>query len=152
PFTGRLGVSQINPGQYLNPGDAIVNLQTLNPIYADFYLPQQYLAQLTVGQWVTLTTDTYPGQVFSGKITTIEPTVDTQTRNVKVEATLENPDYKLFPGMFAPVEVATGKKEKYLTLPQAAISFNPYGEIVYVIKSSGKNDHGSSKLTVIQQF
>ena len=108
PFTGRLGISAVNPGQYLNPGDKIVTLQTLDPIYVDFYLPQQALAQLQMGQAVAVTTDTFPHQIFNGKITTIDPAVDTSTRNVEVEATLSNPKYQLTPGMFAAAEVDTG--------------------------------------------
>ncbi len=145
PFTGRLGISSVNPGQYLNPGDPIVTLQTLDPIYVDFYLPQQALKQIAKGQAVTITSDTYPNQVFKGKITTINPLVDVATRNVQVEATVSNPKQILLPGMFATVDVSTGKPQQYLTLPQTAISFNPYGEIAYIIKEndSQKDKNGN---------
>lgn len=100
PFSGQLGVRNVNPGQYLNVGDTVVSLQALDFIYADFYLPQQVLAQLKLGQTVNIVTDTFPNQVFEGKITTIQPIVDSSTRNVEVEATIPNPDLKLKPGMF----------------------------------------------------
>lgn len=156
PFSGRLGVSAVNPGQYLNPGDTVVNLQALDPIYVDFYLPQQMLAKIAIGQQVRLTSDTYPNKIFVGRITTIEPLVDVATRNVKVEATLANPDFKLYPGMFAIVNVLAGQPEKYLTLPQSAVAFNPYGEIVYIVqrnKPQGKDTSSKqSELTVRQSF
>ena len=149
PFSGRIGISNVNPGQYLSPGDKITTLQTLNPIYVDFYLPQQALAQLKVNQKTMLTTDTFLNKTFEGKITTIEPLVDTSTRNVLVEATIANPQFKLTPGMFATVDVDTEKPLKYLTLPQAAVSFNPFGETVYVIKSKDKS---KSELIAEQVF
>lgn len=138
PFTGRLGISAINPGQYINVGDKIVNLQTLDPIYVDFYVPQQTLTQLQVGQSVTLKIDSHPDKTFTGKITTIDPAIDTSTRNVEIEATVENPDFELTPGMFTAVEVDTGTTQHYLTLPQTAVSFNPYGDIVYLVKQIGQ--------------
>lgn len=152
PFKGRLGISAVNPGQYLNPGDSIVMLQTLDPIYADFYVPQQALAQLKVGQGVTVISDTYPGKHFRGKITTINPAVDTSTRNVGVEATIDNPHYELAPGMFAAVAVDIGTAERFLTLPQTAVSFNPYGELVYVIKENTQDHKDKPILTATQVF
>lgn len=132
-FSGRLGICQINPGQYLNPGDTVTSLQTLDPIYADFNLPQQDLTQLKVGQTVQLTTDTFPNETFTGTLTTINPAVDKNTRNVEVEATIPNKKLKLNPGMFGFVTVIVGDPKRYLTVPEAAVSFNPYGEIVYVL-------------------
>lgn len=153
PFKGRLGISAVNPGQYVNPGDSVTMLQTLDPIYADFYLPQQTLGQIKVGQAVTVTSDTYPGKEFKGKITTINPGVDVSTRNVGVEATIDNSKYELAPGMFAAVAVEVGSLEHYLTLPQTAISFNPYGELVYVIRESRpKKSEEKPVLTATQVF
>lgn len=152
PFTGRLGIRVVNLGQYLNTGDAITTLQSLNPIYADFYLPQQALAKLKLGQTVNIISDTYLGKVFTGKITTIEPLVDTSTRNVEVEATIDNPELKLTPGMFVTAEVITGTEEQYLTLPVTAVSFNPYGNIVYIVEEGGKNKQNKPILTVKQSF
>lgn len=137
PFTGRLGISAVNPGQYLNAGDKVVTLQMFDPIYVDFYVPQQELVRLKVGQSVAVTLDTVPNQKFVGKITTIDPIVDVNTRNVAVEATVLNPKFEMTPGMFAAVEVDVGKPERYLTLPQTAISFNSYGDIIYIIHQSG---------------
>lgn len=135
PFSGQLGVRNVNPGQYLNVGDTVVSLQALDIIYADFYLPQQALARLELGQKVKMVTDTFTNQVFQGTITTIEPNVDSATRNVEVEATFPNPDFKLKPGMFTRVEVEVGNKQSYLTIPQSAITFNPYGDIVYLVRT-----------------
>lgn len=140
PFTGRLGINNVNPGQYLNPGEKIVTLQTLDPIYVDFYVPQQLLRQLTVGQTVTLKSDAFPKELFNGKITTIDSALDSSTRNVQVEATIHNPKSQLTPGMFASLEVNIDKQSNYLTLPQAAISFNPYGNIVYILKKNQKEN------------
>ncbi len=152
PFSGRLGISQINPGQYLNPGDQIVMLQTLNPIYVDFLVPQQALAQLKVNQLVSLTSDSFPKQVFHGKITTINPAVDVDSRNVEVEATINNNQNQLTPGMFANVEVTVGANQKYLTVPQTAVTYNPYGNIVYIVRQEGKDKKGKPLLIAKQAF
>lgn len=151
PFTGRLGINLVNPGQYLNVGETVTNLQALDPIYADFNLPQQNLARLEIGQTVTVFTDVYPRSTFQGRITTIQPLVDTATRNVLVEATLANPESKLKPGMFINVEVITGKPKEYLYLPQTAISFNPYGDLVYLVKDMGKKDENQQPVLVVEQ-
>lgn len=151
PFSGHLGINNINPGQYLNVGDTVTTLQALDPIYADFYLPQQALSQLKIGQIVKVVTDTFPHLIFQGKITTIQPEVDSATRNVEVEATVANPKFQLKPGMFANVEVDTELPKTFLTLPQSAISFNPYGEIVYVVKDSGKKDTKNQPILTVQQ-
>lgn len=152
PFSGRLGISYVNPGQYLNPGDKIVTLQSLNPIYVDFYVPQQSLSMIEVGRSIELAIDTYPGKKFIGKITTINPIVDSKTRNVQVEATIENPDNLLYPGMFGNITVSVGKSVEYLTLPQTAITYNPYGDTVYIINKEKKKVKGQSALTVQQTF
>lgn len=141
PFTGRLGINYVNPGQFINPGDRVVTLQTLDPIYADFYMPQQNIAKLMLGQKVEVTVDAFVGKIFTGKITTINPAVDVNTRNVEVEATLANSDFLLLPGMFAQIKVLIGDPVQYLTLPQTAVSFNPYGQLVYILqKSPNKED------------
>jgi membrane fusion protein (multidrug efflux system) len=152
PFAGRLGISTANPGQYVNPGDRIVTLQSLDLIYADFYLPQQELSRISLGQTVVASTDTYPGRTFTGRITAINPKVDTATRNVQVEATLLNPGHKLLPGMYASVEVKAGSLQRYLTLPQTAVTFNPYGETVYLVEQTGKGPKGEPVLAVRQTF
>lgn len=152
PFAGQLGITTINPGQYLNPGDKIVTLQSLDKLYADFYLPQQELANLSLGQKVHLASDSYPGRTFSGKITSINSKVDPETRNIQVEATIANPGHVLLPGMFASVQVETGKSQNYLTVPQAAVAFNPYGETVYIVQEGEKGADGKAALTVKQVF
>jgi len=148
PFAGRLGITTVNPGQYLNTGDKIVTLQAVDPIYVDFKLPQQQLAQIADGQAVNLTTDSYPGVKFVGKINAIDPRVDASTRNFQAEATIPNPDRKLLPGMFARVAVVAGEAKQYLTLPQTAITYNPYGATVFVAE---KKPGGSDKDLVAQQ-
>lgn len=152
PFTGRLGVSAVNPGQYISPGDTVVTLQQLSPIYVDFFVPQQQLVELKVGQAVVLDSDAVPGKKFTGKITTINPVVDTSTRNVEIEATLDNAQQELVPGMFGTVTVETGKPQRFLTLPQTAISYNPFGDIVYIVNKSPAKKKGKDKLTVMQIF
>jgi len=133
PFSGRLGITTVNPGQYLNPGDKIVTLQTIDPIYVDFNLPQRDIGSLTIGQTVHVATDSFPGAKFPGRITAISPKVDSTTRNVSVEATLANPKRQLLPGMFANTAVDVGEKTHYLTLPQTAITYNPYGSTVFIV-------------------
>lgn len=142
----------MNVGQYLNPGDQIVPLQALDPLYADFFIPQQKLAELQVGSTVNIKSDTYPDKVFTGKVTTINPIVDVNTRNVKIEATIANPQSEIYPGMFVSSEVLTRPMKKYLTLPQTAISFNPYGEIAFIVQQKGKDKNGKSQLSVLQTF
>lgn len=138
PFSGRLGISTVNRGQYLAAGDSIVTLQQLDPIHVDFSLPQQQLAQLVVGGKLVATFDSFPDQRFDGEITAINPVVDTDTRNVRVQATLRNPQQRLLPGMFADLRLTVGKPQRYLTLPQTAVTFNPYGETVYVVVKRGE--------------
>lgn len=145
PFAGRLGITQVNPGQYLNPGDKVVTLQTIDPIYVDFYLPQQQISQAALGQQVTVANDAYPKQRFVGKITAIDPKVDTNTRNVEVEATVRNDKKLLLPGMFAHAAVDAGAKQRYLTLPQTAITYNPYGSTVFLAVTPTKPEDRARK-------
>jgi membrane fusion protein (multidrug efflux system) len=152
PFSGRVGICQVNPGQYIKPGDTVTMLQTLDPIYVDFYVPQQSIFDLKTGQEATITIDTLPGKNFTGKITTINPGVDPNVRNVEVEATLPNPDSLLTPGMFASVAINIDQPKNYLTLPISAISFNPYGEVIYIIKQTGKDPEGKPILIAKERF
>ena len=166
PFSGRLGIRQVDIGQYLNPGTTIVTLQSLDPIYADFYQPQQTLEQIKVGQKVVAKTDVLPGETFDGDIVAISPKVDTGTLNVQIRAALKNPDRKLLTGMYATVDVITGAPHTDITLPQTAITYNPYGDTVYlVVPANGEKseqDNGEKgekdgqdnggKLTAKQQF
>jgi membrane fusion protein (multidrug efflux system) len=140
PFDGRLGIRQVELGQVLSPGTPLVSLQSTDPIYAEFYLPQQTLADLHRGMPTRLTTDSYPGKDWQGEITTINPEVDLATRNVRVRATFANPDALLLPGMFANVEVLSPDKRKVLIIPATAVIYAPYGDSVFTVveKKEGK--------------
>jgi membrane fusion protein, multidrug efflux system len=137
PFAGHLGIRQVDLGQYLNAGTNVVTLQALDPIYVDFFLPQQALEQARIGQAISAKVDTYPGQTFAGKIIAINPLIDAGSRNVQVRATLGNPDRKLLPGMFATVDIDVGTPQPHVTLPQTAIAYNPYGSTVYLVEQNG---------------
>jgi membrane fusion protein (multidrug efflux system) len=152
PFAGRLGIRQVDKGQYLNPGVAIVSLQAIDPLFVDFLLPQQVLGQIAVGQPVKVTVDAFSDQTFSGKIAAINVRVDTGTRNVQVRATLSNPGRKLLPGMYATVDITTGKPKRLLTLPVTAITYNAYGNTVFVVEDGGKDDKGKPVQRVKQTF
>ncbi len=138
PFSGRLGITIVNPGQYLKEGDKIVTLQAIDPILVDFTLPQQQLATLRNGQKINAGTDSFPGESFSGEVQAIDPKVDPATRNVQVSAAIHNPKRALLPGMFATVNVEAGSVQQYVTLPQTAVSFNPYGATVYLVVDADK--------------
>ena len=135
PFTGQLGIRKVNLGQYLAPGDAIVPLQQLQPIYADFTLPEQHLASLKANQTLTLAVQAYPGRMFDGRITAINSGIDENTRSVKIRATLSNEEQLLRPGMFADVSVLLNESKTVLTVPDTAITYNPYGNSVFAIES-----------------
>lgn len=152
PFSGHLGIRQVDLGQYLSAGTTIVTLQALDPIFVDFTLPQQALDKIKPGLPVTISIDTYPGQTFSGTITAVSPLIDTSTRNVQIRATIKNPDHKLLPGMFATVDIETGTPQRYITLPQTAIAFNPYGDTVYLVEQSGTDAQGKPELVAHQSF
>lgn len=152
PFDGRAGIITISPGDYLAAGTTVVTVQQLDPLYVDFNVPQGELGRLKVGQPVTLTLDAYAGRSFSGKLSAINPKVDTSTRNVQVEATVPNHDQTLTPGMFAKVSVDVGQQRTQLTLPQAAIVYNPYGDTVYVVQpSKGKDAKGKPNPPTVKQ-
>ena len=140
PFAGRAGIVTVNPGAYLNSGAVIVTVQQTDPVFVDFFMPQKNLSQIKVGQKIALSLDAYPGKAFEGTLTAISPKVDSQTRNVQIEATVPNPDRVLAPGMFANVSVEIGEHRKYLTLPQTAVVYNPYGETVYVVRKKSDFD------------
>jgi membrane fusion protein, multidrug efflux system len=133
PFSGQMGIRAVDVGQYLAAGTKIVTLQQLDPIFVDFALPQQSLSQIRVGQKLTVVSDAFPGKSFPGEVSALDPKIDTDTRNVRVRATLKNPQHQLLPGMFANVRVEVGGPVRYLTLPQTAVAYNPYGATVYVV-------------------
>jgi len=151
PFAGRLGVRQVDLGQYVGAGSAVVTLQALDPMFVDFYLPQQALEHVAPGQPVTVTVDAYPGRNFSGKITALNAKVDATSRMLQVRASVANPDSALLPGMFANVVTMSGAAQSLVTIPLAAVSYNPYGSLVYVVHS--KTDaEGHTQAVVTQQF
>jgi membrane fusion protein (multidrug efflux system) len=152
PFDGRIGIRTVNLGQYLPAGTAIVSLQSLDPIYADFSLPQQQLVDLVPGLTVHVASDAVPGQIIDGKITAIDPQVDNATRNVEVQATLDNHDEKLRPGMFADVAVELPAKDKVLIIPATAVLATPYGDSVFVVDEAKDPTTGQDSKVLRQQF
>jgi membrane fusion protein (multidrug efflux system) len=151
PFDGRIGIRQVEVGQVVAPGTPIASLQSVTPIRADFWLPQQALAQLQLGQRTRLLTDTFPGEQWEGEITTVNPEVDPVTRNVRVRATFPNEDGRLRPGMFANVQVLSGEKRQVLTVPATAVIFQPYGDSVFTIEEA-KDPAGKPTTTARQKF
>jgi len=152
PFDGQLGIRQVNIGQSLTAGQQVVPLQSLNPVFADFALPQQHLAALKTGLDVRVTTDAVPDHVFPGKLTAVNSMIDVATRNVTLQATLENPDHSLRPGMFAKIEVVLPQKERSLVIPGTAVSYAPFGDSVYVIEKKKDEKTGQETQTIRQQF
>jgi membrane fusion protein (multidrug efflux system) len=138
PFSGKLGIFNVSVGQYINPGEKLVSLEALDQLYVDFYVPQQLFATIAVDQKVVLRTDTYPDLTFHGKIATIDPQLNLATRNIRVQALIDNKEHKLLPGMFAALEVLSGETAAYLTVPQTAVIFNSYGNIIYTVVGEGK--------------
>jgi membrane fusion protein (multidrug efflux system) len=151
PFTGVLGIRQVNKGQYLAGGDPVVPLQSLNPIYVNFGVPQQTIAQVHAGSSVRVTTENLANLAFNGRVTALDSVVDETTRNIQVQATLANADGKLRPGMFVQAEMALGASQDVIAIPGSAISYAPYGNSVFVV-SDMKNDKGQPYRGVRQQI
>jgi membrane fusion protein (multidrug efflux system) len=151
PFAGLLGIRQVNLGQYLAGGDALVTLQSVNPIYVNFGVPQQAAAQIVTGRTVRVTTDDVAGEEWTGRVTAVDSMVDEATRNIQVQATLPNPGGRLRPGMFVQAEIALGPRQRVIALPASAISYAPYGDSVFVVAEL-KGDGGKSYRGVRQQF
>jgi len=151
PFAGRLGIRQVNLGQYLDGGKPIVSLQALNPIYAGFSLPQQELAQLQLGMKVRLRSDSFPDRQFEGKLTAMNPDLDASTRSIGLQATFDNAEQRLRPGMFVRAEVLMPQEQKVLVIPATAVLSAPFGDSVYVIESKPGKD-GKPQQAVRQQF
>ena len=141
PFSGWLGIRQVDPGEYLQPGTAIVPLEALAPIYVDYALPERHLDQISVDQAVEIEVQAFPGEVFTGRITALNPGIDPGTRSLRIRATLENPQARLRPGMFAAVRTVLPQRPAVLTLPQTAITYNPYGDAVFVIEAGETGLH-----------
>lgn len=138
PFAGRLGIRLIDLGQFLNEGDAIVSLQSLDPIFVDFSLPQQQLHRITPGLVVRVTSNALPNQVVNGEITAINPQVDAATRNIRIQATVKNPEERLRPGMFVNVAVVLPDQNTFLTLPATSVLYAPYSDSVFVVEDKKK--------------
>lgn len=152
PFSGRLGLRLVNLGQILREGDAITTLQTLDPIYVNFSLPQQRLSQIAPGASVRVTTDAAPGQTFEGKINAISPEVDASTRNLRVQATISNREEKLRTGMFATVDVVLPTKSEVLMIPATSVLYAPYGDSVFVVEEKKDEKSGKTMQVLRQQF
>jgi multidrug efflux system membrane fusion protein len=151
PFDGELGVRHVEVGQYLTAGTAIVSLTDLSELYANFTVPEKDSGQLKVGQTVRLGVDAYPGRTFEGKITTIEPQVATDTRNIRAQATIANPDHILKPGMFVTTTVVLPDKPPVVTVPATAVDYTLYGDSVFLITEKKGND-GKTSLTAVRTF
>ncbi len=151
PFDGRIAIRQVELGQVISPGSPIASLQSVSPIHADFWLPQQALAELKVGQRTSMRTDAFPTSHWDGEITTINPEVDVATRNVRIRATFANPDGRLRPGMFANVEVLSSEARPVLLIPATAVIFAPYGDSVFVIDDK-RDETGKAAAVARQTF
>ncbi len=152
PFDGRVGLRLVDLGQYLSAGTVVVTMQALDPIFVDFYVPQQSVDQVGLGQKIVVKVDAFHDQTFTGEISALNPKVDAGNRNLQVRAVLQNPDHRLLPGMYATVDIAVGAPQSYITLPQTAITYNPYGNTVYVVDSKGADGNGKPQLTARQTF
>jgi len=152
PFDGRLGITQINEGQYLNPAEHIVTLQDGRALYIDFSMPQKYVTQLNRGQAISVIADNKTQHAIGGTISTINSVVDNSTRNVQVEGLIDNSDGKLLPGMFVNVNIDVGAPQNLLTLPQTSISFNAYGSTLFVAREEQGSEEGKTQLVAQQLF
>jgi membrane fusion protein (multidrug efflux system) len=152
PFSGHLGIRQVNLGQILREGDPIVDLQTLDPIFVDFTLPQQQVSLVRPGLKVQMTGDALPGETIEGRITAINPHVDVETRSIKVQATVANHTGKLRPGMFINVAVGLPDRKKVLAIPATAVLYAPYSDSVFVIEEQKDGKEGKGGNILRQQF
>ena len=151
PFSGRLGIREVNLGQFVNNGDKIVSLQSLDPIYVDFLLPQQLIAALQSGQKLQVVTDVYPGEVFEGTLTAVNAEIDPVTRNIRLQGTLPNADGRLRPGMFGRVLLSLGQADEVTSIPATAVISATYGDSVFVIKQETGAD-GTARQVAEQRF
>jgi membrane fusion protein (multidrug efflux system) len=152
PFDGQLGIRQVNLGQMITAGQQVVSLQSLDPVFVDFALPQQDVPKLTQGLDVHVRTDALPGREFSGKLTAVNSAIDPVTRNVGVQATLENHDNALRPGMFVKIEVILPEKNSTLVVPGSAVSYAPFGDSVFIIDKKKDEKSGEESQVLRQQF
>jgi multidrug efflux system membrane fusion protein len=152
PFDGELGIRRVELGQYVDPGTTLVTLTDLDRLYANFTLPEQDRAALAVGQQVELRADAFPGEVFQGEVTAIEPQVDPSTRVIRVQATLANPGHRLLPGMFANARVVLAPEPRVVSVPETAIARTLYGDSVFVVEEDGRGEDGKPRQKAVQTF
>ena len=152
PFSGRLGIRQVDLGQYLNPGGAIVSLTDLDQLFVNLTLPEQNRSQLVIGQPVDIAVDAYPGKLFRAKLTALEPQINVEMRTIKLQATLDNPQHLLLPGMFANAKVVLPPDKGVVTVPATAVDYTLYGDSVFLIQAEGKDDKGNPVLKVVRTF
>lgn len=152
PFDGQLGVRQVDVGQYLSAGTPIVTLTDLDTLHVNFTLPEQARAALAIGQPVEFRVDAFQNRTFKAILTTIEPQIDPATRNIKIQATLDNPGHLLLPGMFAAARVQLPAQPNILTVPETAVDYSAYGESVYILHEDGKTKDGKPKYKAVQTF
>lgn len=152
PFTGRLGLRAVDLGEYLSPGNVIVTLQELDPIYFDFFVPQQDLVNIKLNDVVKVTTNLNPDKPYPGKIWALNSKVDQSSRNIEIRALIDNQKKELLPGMYGVIDIDINKNNKFITLPQTAITYNPYGNTVFVVKEKSKDKNGKPQYIAEQKF
>ncbi|EKD76970.1 MAG: hypothetical protein ACD_42C00517G0001 [uncultured bacterium] len=152
PFAGKIGIRQVDIGQYITSGTSIVTLQALDPMFVDFSLPEQDLPRIQNGQTITVKVDAYPNRTFEGKIIAINSLIDVNTRSIAVRASIPNSNEILYPGLFANVDVVLPELQKVITVPQSAITYSLYGDSAYVVEQKSKDKKGNSILIAVQKF
>lgn len=152
PFTGQLGIREVNLGQYVSAGNKLVSLESMDPLFLNFSLPEQYLKQLYLGQAVELSVDVYPESIFSGKVTAIDSKSNQNTHNILVQATVPNDKSMLYPGLFAKVKVMLPLQQNVVMVPQTAVTYSLYGDSIFVIVDKGKDKKGKPILEVTQRY
>jgi membrane fusion protein (multidrug efflux system) len=152
PFDGKIGIRNVNIGQYVSPGTALVSLQSLDPLYVNFYLPEQELRMIQPKQAIQLQIDAYPHQFFLGQLNAVDSLVNVQTHNIKVQAIIPNKQEQLYPGLFATIKVLLPKLENAITVPQTAIAYSLFGNSVFLIQQAGKDEKGKPILRVTQTY
>jgi len=152
PFAGRVGIREINIGQYLNPGAPIVSLQSVDPVYVDFSLPQQHLTRIKDGMVTKVVSDAVSGRIFEGRLSAVNTIIDPATRNLRLRATLSNPDGLLRPGMFVGVTLVEPTTQTALTVPGTSVLYAPYGDSVFVVEEKKDEASGQKQKVLRQQF
>lgn len=152
PFDGVLGIRQVDQGEYMQPGVPIVSLQALRPVYVNFSLPQEDMHQIALDQSIEFTVDTWPKRVFQGRVTALNSRISSSSRNILVQGTLPNTDRRLRPGMYGQVQVQFGQAREMITLPQTAVSSNPYGDVVFVLTEIESSDQEQTLYRASRRF